>query len=188
MQGASTIGYLRRMRRRPRSGRWLLRMAWTARRSSTRTGVGALSSRIATPVPEKRETLLSLDVGTKTIGVAICEGGVVLPVFTLARASVARDTARLKEFAEARTVTAVIVGLPYELDGSEGRSARLARQIGGAMALFGLPVHYQDERFTTVEALDRLGSAGVFGVRRKAAVDQVAACVILEEWIKSRRA
>lgn len=138
-------------------------------------------------MPDARETLLSLDVGTRTIGVAICEGGIVLPVFTLARASVARDTVRLMEFVRARAVTAVVVGLPYELDGSEGRSARLARQIGGAIALSGLPVHYQDERFTTVEAIDRLGSAGVFRERRKAAVDQVAACVILEEWLKLRQ-
>ena len=48
-----------------------------------------------------------------------------------------------------------------------------------------MPVHYQDERFTTVEAIERLGAAGVYGTQRKAAVDQVAAVVILEEWLKA---
>lgn len=129
---------------------------------------------------------LALDVGTKTIGVAIAERGIVLPVCTLARRSVVKDAAQVRELCAKRRVTEVVVGLPYELDGTETRSARLARQVGDAVAASGVPVHYQDERFTTVEAIERLGAAGVYGTQRKAAVDQVAAVVILEEWLKGR--
>jgi len=129
---------------------------------------------------------LALDVGTKTIGVAIGERGIVLPVCTLARRSVVKDAAQVRELCVKRKVTQVVVGLPYELDGTETRSARLARQVGDAVAASGMPVHYQDERFTTVEAIERLGAAGVYGSQRKAAVDQVAAVVILEEWLKAR--
>lgn len=127
---------------------------------------------------------LALDVGTKTIGVAVGERGIVLPVCTLARQSVAKDTVRIAELCRSRGATRVVVGLPYELDGSEGRSARLARQIGQAVEAAGWRVDYQDERYTTVEAIERLGAAGVYGERRKAAVDQVAAVVILEEWLR----
>lgn len=129
---------------------------------------------------------LALDVGTKTIGVAIAERGIVLPVCTLARRSVVKDAAQVRELCVKRKVTEVVVGLPYELDGTETRSARLARQVGDAVAAAGMAVHYQDERFTTVEAIERLGAAGVYGSQRKAAVDQVAAVVILEEWLKAR--
>ena len=132
------------------------------------------------------EVVLALDVGTKTIGVAVAERGIVLPVCTIARASVAKDCVRVAEICRLRKVVRIVVGLPYELDGSETRSARLARQIGVAVAEAGWPVDYQDERFSTVEAIDRLGAAGVYGQRRKSAVDQVAAVVILEEWLRSR--
>ena len=136
--------------------------------------------------PLPAEVVLALDVGTKTIGVAVAERGIVLPVCTIARVSVAKDCVRIGEICRLRKVVRVVVGLPYELDGSETRSARLARQVGVAVADAGWPVHYQDERFSTVEAIDRLGAAGVYGQRRKSAVDQVAAVVILEEWLRGR--
>jgi putative Holliday junction resolvase len=97
-----------------------------------------------------------------------------------------KDCKRILDLCQARGIGRVVVGLPYELDGTETRSARLARQIGEAVAATGMTVHYQDERFSTVEAIDRLGQAGVYGERRKAAVDQIAAVVILEEWLKGR--
>lgn len=129
---------------------------------------------------------LALDVGTKTIGVAAAGRGIVMPVCTLARQSVVKDCKRILDLCQSRGIGRVVVGLPYELDGTETRSARLARQIGEAVAATGMPVYYQDERFSTVEAITRLGEAGVYGERRKAAVDQIAAVVILEEWLKAR--
>ncbi|MCB9779679.1 MAG: Holliday junction resolvase RuvX [Alphaproteobacteria bacterium] len=136
-------------------------------------------------------TLLALDVGTKTIGVARCDDavGFVSPLCTLARKGVKTDSARVEELCRQHTAVAVVVGMPYELDGAEGRSARLARQVGEAVAeRTGLPVHYQDERFSTVEATERLRAAGHDSRAQRAIIDQAAAAVILEDWLAARRA
>jgi putative Holliday junction resolvase len=83
-------------------------------------------------------------------------------------------------------VRAVVVGLPYELDGAEGRSARLARQVGEALgSASGLQIHYQDERYSTVEASRRLREAGHSAKAQRKIIDQAAAAVILEDWLLS---
>ena len=79
-----------------------------------------------------------------------------------------------------------VVGLPLELDGTEERSARLARQIGEALdAATECAVHYMDERFSSVEAEQKLIEMNVSRKRRKEVVDQVAAIVILERYLNS---
>lgn len=143
------------------------------------------------PAPTSRylpamSTLLALDVGTKTIGVARADTRARLPspLLTLARQGVKKDCARLAELCAREHVEAVIVGLPYELDGGEGRSARLARQVGDALAqATGLPVHYQDERYSTVEAAHRLAAAGWTARQQRERIDQAAAAVILQDWL-----
>jgi putative Holliday junction resolvase len=84
-------------------------------------------------------------------------------------------------------VEAIVVGLPYKLDDTEGRSARLARQIGEAIKeATGLTVHYQDERYSTVVAEEKLIASGYDGRQRKAIIDQAAAAVILDDWLKTQ--
>ena len=84
-------------------------------------------------------------------------------------------------------VEIVVVGLPYELDDSEGRSARLARQIGDAIAeRTSVVVHYQDERYSTVVAEEKLIASGYTGQQRKSIIDQAAAAVILDDWLKTQ--
>jgi putative Holliday junction resolvase len=129
---------------------------------------------------------LGLDVGTKTIGIACSDavGLLASPVRTLARRSVAVDVEALAALVAERGVDRLVVGLPYELDGSEGRSARLARQIGEALAArTGLPLVWIDERFSSVDATRQLVAAGVSRARRKAVIDQQAAVVILQSWL-----
>jgi putative Holliday junction resolvase len=131
--------------------------------------------------------ILALDVGTKTIGIARASLGASLasPHSTLSRQGVKKDVARLVSLCDAEKAGAVVVGLPYELDGTEGRSARLARQVGDALAAAsGLPVHYQDERYSTVEASRRLHEAGHSARAQRQIIDQAAAAVILEDWLK----
>jgi putative Holliday junction resolvase len=131
--------------------------------------------------------ILSLDVGTKTIGIARVLDGTRLaaPHSTLARKGVKKDVARLNALCTQLRATAVVVGLPYELDGAEGRSARLARQVGDALGeASGLPIHYQDERYSTVEASRRLYEAGHSSRDQKRIIDQAAAAVILEDWLR----
>ena len=87
--------------------------------------------------------VIALDVGTKTIGVAMSDPMRMLasPVTTIRRKGVRRDTDVIAAMIEERGVDHVVVGLPYELDGTEARPARLARQIGEEVkARTGLPL------------------------------------------------
>ena len=130
--------------------------------------------------------IMALDVGTKTIGVALSDplGHFAQPLETLSRKGVRKDVDRLMVWMEQHQVRAVVVGLPYELDGSEARSARLARQIGDeTSSRRGEPVHFVDERFSSVEAERRLLEMDVSRARRKTVIDQVAAMIILERYL-----
>lgn len=132
--------------------------------------------------------VIALDVGTKTIGVAALDalGLLAHRVCTIPRQGVKRDVEVIGRLVAERAARIVVVGMPYELDGSEGRSARLARQIGDAVReATGLPVHYVDERFTSVEAQRRLIASGMSRAKRDAVIDQEAAVLILESWLAS---
>jgi putative Holliday junction resolvase len=133
--------------------------------------------------------VIALDVGTKTIGLATSDPGrrFCFPQGTIARRGVRQDVEALARVCRERRVTAVVVGLPLDLDGHETRSTRLARQVGDALAAAtGLPVAWQDERFSTLEAEDRLRAAGVGAAARRATIDAHAAAVILEDWLNAR--
>jgi putative Holliday junction resolvase len=125
-------------------------------------------------------------VGTKTIGVAVTDaiGLMAHPVCTITRRSVARDAEEVARIARERGVERIAVGLPLELDGSEQRSARLARQVGVRVGeVTALPIDYVDERFPSVDATVRLFEAGLSRERRKQVIDQQAAVEILERWL-----
>lgn len=136
-------------------------------------------------------SILALDVGTRRIGVARADlrARLARPLSTVERQGVAKDVAKLAALCRAEGAEAVVVGMPYDLEGNEGRSARLARQVGDALgAATGLPIHWQDERFTTVEAAERLHAAGLDARRQRGVIDQAAAAVILQDWLDARAA
>lgn len=129
---------------------------------------------------------MGLDVGTKTIGVAVSDelGLAPHPVCTVSRQGVRKDVVAIVKLADERSVDTFVVGLPLELDGTEARSARLARQVGAALAsATGRRVLYVDERFTSVEAERMLIAQGVSRARRKQVIDQAAAMSILRSWL-----
>jgi putative Holliday junction resolvase len=129
---------------------------------------------------------LGLDVGTKTIGMALSDPLKMLasPVSTLARKGVRRDVEAMVAAFDGQVIDTVVVGLPLELDGTETRSARLARQIGEATAeATGWRLVYVDERFTSVDAERQLIAAGASRDRRKQIIDQQAAVIILQSWL-----
>ncbi|MEC7985719.1 MAG: Holliday junction resolvase RuvX [Myxococcota bacterium] len=131
--------------------------------------------------------MMALDVGTKTIGIAkgFLETGMVFPICTLKRQSVKKDSLRIKEICEKEHISTLIVGLPLQADGSEGRMARLARQIANAVHEHTqIPVFYQDESDSTMEAQERLYNSGRHTVTHKAVIDQEAAMIILERWMR----
>ena len=134
---------------------------------------------------------MGLDVGTKTIGVAVSDGLEMLahPVCTLTRRGVRKDVEMLSPLLTEHDVHSLIVGLPLELDGTEKRSARLARQIGAeARAKTGLRVMYVDERFTSVDAERQLIEVNMRREQRKAVIDQQAAVLILQSFLDGREA
>ena len=134
--------------------------------------------------------VLSLDVGTKGIGVAkgYSQEQMVFPVCTLSRQSVKKDAQKIAEMCVKEGIDHVVVGLPLLADGSEGRSARLARQVGDALhELTKLPVDYEDERDSSIEASSRLQDAGRNTKRQRDVIDQAAAIVILERWFRNQR-
>jgi putative Holliday junction resolvase len=134
----------------------------------------------------------ALDFGRRRIGIAVAEenDSVAYPVGAVERRSHRHDFEALRAILSARDVRSVVVGLPLNLDGSEGPQARAARNfarlLGEAIAL---PVELYDERLTSFEAEERLRNApGRSGRIDKAAIDAVAAAIILEGWLQSRRA
>ncbi|MCO4745070.1 MAG: Holliday junction resolvase RuvX [Proteobacteria bacterium] len=129
---------------------------------------------------------MALDVGTKTIGIAISDPLRMFPQphSTLSREGVKKDIARLSPLVTQLEVDHLVVGLPLELDGEESRSARLARQIGEAMReATGLSLTYIDERYSSVEAERWLLEADLSRSRRKQVIDQAAAIVILRSYL-----
>lgn len=136
-------------------------------------------------VDVRQSPILGLDVGTKTIGVAISDQLRVAsnPVTTIARRGLKTDIPAVVALARARGVEIIVIGLPYELDGTESRSARLARQIGDALVIEGFTAIYIDERFTSVEAERSLIAADVSRARRREVIDQVAAGLILQSYL-----
>ena len=138
-----------------------------------------------TAVGDDMAWVLGLDVGTRTIGISKLESGLGLtvPLCTLRRQSVREDSRRLAALCHQESIAQLVVGLPLELDGSEGGSARRARQVGDELArLTSLPLAYQDERFSTVDAELRCKDAGMSLRKQKQVIDQIAAIIILEDW------
>lgn len=100
----------------------------------------------------------------------------------------AKVAARICEAAREQRAELIVVGLPRNMDGTEGESAKNAREIGTLLEeAAGLPVAFVDERGTTVTAHGYLNETNTRGKRRKAVVDAVAATVILQNYLDYRR-
>lgn len=133
---------------------------------------------------------LGIDVGTKTLGVAVGDddGSIAFPVTTIRRKGLVRDLAAVMEIAEDRGAEEAVVGLPLELDGSDGPLCAEARVVARELEARGLTVHLQDERMSTVAAERALLEGDVSRKRRKQVVDKVAATLILQAFLDRRRA
>jgi putative Holliday junction resolvase len=136
--------------------------------------------------------LLGIDVGAKRIGLAVSDPTqtVAQPLATLARRAGRRfPLAALRPFLEAHGVVGVVVGLPLEPSGREGPAALAARHAGRLIATTtGLPVTYADERMSTARARRAAGGAPRRTRPTAEALDRMAAAVILQVFLDSRRA
>ena len=127
--------------------------------------------------------LLGLDLGTVTIGVAVSDlrRRVATPVETLRRTKFGADAARLLDLAARRAAAGVVIGLPVNMDGSEGPRAQSARAFARNLErLTALPIAFWDERLSTVAAQRALLEADMSRKRRAEVVDAVAAGFILQ--------
>lgn len=126
--------------------------------------------------------LLGLDVGTKTIGTALCDAGwsFASPAHTIARKKFSVDKAVLVEMIAAQSVKGIVVGLPLNMDGSDSprtQSTRaFARNLGGT----GLPILLWDERLSTVAVERLMIEADLSRAKRAERVDALAAAHILQ--------
>src|SRR5579885_479499 len=133
--------------------------------------------------------VLGLDVGSKTIGVALSDetGMLASPHETLARQGTARDVEQVMAIARRFGAEKAVVGLPLEMDGTVGLRARRVQVLIDALVAAGLPVDTWDERFSTVAAARVLLEADLSRARRKQVVDKVAAAYILQGWLDAHK-
>jgi putative holliday junction resolvase len=133
--------------------------------------------------------VLGLDVGSKTIGVAVSDelGLCAHGLTTLRRQGMKRDVAAVLEIVQERAADTLVVGLPYDLEGKVGpRAERVLAFVAELRAAAAPPIETWDERFSTVEAERVLLEANLSRRRRKAVIDRAAAAVILQGWLDHR--
>ncbi|MBR6308455.1 MAG: Holliday junction resolvase RuvX [Lachnospiraceae bacterium] len=133
--------------------------------------------------------IMGLDLGSKTVGVAVSD-----PLLNVAREveiirrkeenKLRQTLARIEELIVEYEIGEIVLGLPLNLDGTEGERAELSREFKDKLERrTGLPVHMWDERLTTVEAIEIMDADGIKPKDREKYVDMIAARVILEGYM-----
>ncbi len=126
--------------------------------------------------------LLGLDVGTKTIGTALCDAGwsIGSPAELIKRTKFGADKAALDRMIGAQAVRGLVIGLPLNLDGSDSPRTQSVRAFARNMASSGLPILLWDERWSTQAVTRTLLDADASRARRAELVDKMAAAYILQ--------
>ena len=132
---------------------------------------------------------LGVDLGTRRIGLAISDarGKVATPYATLERTNDENDAKAIAEVASAEEAKVVVLGLPLLLDGTRGDAAAVSEAFAAKLKESGLRVALFDERLTTKEAEKGLKRRGMKGRERRAVVDKVAAQVLLQSYLDTKR-
>lgn len=131
---------------------------------------------------------MAVDHGSRRIGLAVgdTETGMAFARPAL-RLGGRRAVAAIANLAQDEGIATVVVGLPLNMDGSEGRQAAAARAFGAALADRGLAVTFADERLTSWDAARRMGTGGQRRNRGSGALDSAAATLLLQEYLDARR-
>ncbi len=126
--------------------------------------------------------LAGLDVGTKTIGLALCDAmwTIATPAETIQRKKFTVDVALLRAFVTRQTVRGLVVGLPLSLDGSDSPRTQSVRAFARNLTPLNLPVLLWDERWSTAAVTRTLLAADASRARRAEVVDKMAAAYILQ--------
>ena len=137
--------------------------------------------------------ILGLDVGIKTVGVAVSDplGVIATGVTTIERVGIRKDTGKVLDYIREYDCDTVVIGLPLNLDGEDTLSTERAREfrrmlenkLKSSGPLSNVKVEWQDERFSTVEAEEVLIQANMSREDRKKIIDRQAAVVILQRYL-----
>jgi putative Holliday junction resolvase len=135
---------------------------------------------------------LGLDVGSKTIGLAVTDEARIAahPMTVLSRVGNAGDASAIARIVASHGVRDVVVGMPFELSGERGHRARRVQALVAvlrAVLAADVQLHEQDERFTTAEAERMLIAADLPRARRRSVIDRHAAALILQAWLDAQR-
>ena len=134
--------------------------------------------------------IMSVDYGDKRTGIAVCDKLEMLasPVCVLTEWNAQTLADKIVSLANEKRAEIIVVGLPKNMDGSEGFRADACKELGELLkARTEIAVEFWDERLTTVSAHRILSENNVRGKKRKAVVDSVAAEIILQDYIDSRK-
>lgn len=135
---------------------------------------------------------LGIDPGSKRIGLAVSDlsGTIASPLMVLQRSrSRQHDRQELARIARDEEAEVIVIGLPLNMDGSQGKAAKAAIAEGRRLAtLVDVPIEMHDERLTTVTAERSMLDAGLNAIERRKVVDKVAAAIMLQSWLDSRAA
>ena len=139
----------------------------------------------------EKPRILGLDFGDRTVGVAVTDGlGLtaqgVETIFRERPTHLRKTYARIEGLIEEYDISRIVLGLPLNMDDSEGDRAEKTREFGDALERrTGIPVVYQDERLTSVATAELLSEAGIPAKDHKEKIDMVAAQLILEDYLRS---
>ncbi|MCI8510662.1 MAG: Holliday junction resolvase RuvX [Lachnospiraceae bacterium] len=137
--------------------------------------------------------ILGLDFGAKTVGVAVSDALLLTAqgVETIERREenkLRKTCARIEELAKEYGVERIVLGLPKNMNNTEGERVEKTREFAAMLGRrTGLPIVFWDERLTTVAAEQALDAAGIRREKQKAVIDKVAACLILQGYLDSLR-
>lgn len=126
--------------------------------------------------------LIGLDVGTQTIGTALCDAGwtIATPAELIRRTKFSVDRAKLREMIGAQSVRGLVIGLPLNLDGSDSPRTQSTRAFARNMEELGLPIFLWDERWSTQAVERAMIAADLSRAKRAERVDSAAAAYILQ--------
>ena len=143
--------------------------------------ITSASPEFAAALPEGGR-LAGLDVGTKTIGVALCDAGwsIASPAETIRRRKFSIDRAALAELLRKQLVAGLVIGMPLNLDGSDSPRTQSVRAFARNLADLALPILLWDERWSTAAVTRTLLAADASRARRAELVDKLAAAYILQ--------
>jgi putative Holliday junction resolvase len=129
-----------------------------------------------------RGRLAGLDVGTKTIGIALCDERwtIASAAETIARSKFGKDFEKIEAFVAAKGIKGLVIGLPLSLDGADSSRTQSTRAFARNLAPLGLPVLLWDERWSTQAVTRALLEADTSRKRRSQLVDKMAAAYILQ--------